>query len=167
MEYEITLGGRTIRANVTRERDDLLVSLDGGPVRRVRAERLGAAEWAFDEDGLRRTLGIAVRGDAIEAQHRGHGLRGGIVDVRDLALQHADGVAAGDIITQMPGLVVRVLVKPGDRVHAGQATVVVEAMKMENELRAAMDGVVVEVPAVAGTPVEAGTVLCRIAPEAA
>ena len=40
----------------------------------------------------------------------------------------------------MPGKVVRVLVKPGDEVKARQGLVVVEAMKMENELRAARDG---------------------------
>jgi biotin carboxyl carrier protein len=55
--------------------------------------------------------------------------------------------------------VVKVLVKPGDRVSARQGLVVVEAMKMENELRAARAGRVAEVRVTEGTLVEARAVL--------
>jgi len=59
----------------------------------------------------------------------------------------------------MPGKIVKVLVQPGDRVEPRQGLVVVEAMKMENELRAKAAGTVVEVRAVEGTSVEAGAIL--------
>jgi biotin carboxyl carrier protein len=59
----------------------------------------------------------------------------------------------------MPGRIVRVLRLVGDRVRAGEGLVVVEAMKMENELRAPRDGVVKEVLVVEGALVEAGTAL--------
>ena len=59
----------------------------------------------------------------------------------------------------MPGRVVKVLVSAGDRVVARQALVVVEAMKMENELRAPADAVVREVRIVEGASVEAGAIL--------
>ena len=59
----------------------------------------------------------------------------------------------------MPGRVMRVLVGPGDVVADRQSLVVVEAMKMENELRAPRAGVVAEVRVVEGMPVEARTVL--------
>ena len=59
----------------------------------------------------------------------------------------------------MPGRVVRVLVAPGDRVAARQGLVIVEAMKMENELRSPKDGLVKTVSATEGLSVEAGTVL--------
>jgi biotin carboxyl carrier protein len=59
----------------------------------------------------------------------------------------------------MPGKVVKHLVAVGDRVSAGQGVVVVEAMKMENELRAPAEGVVKALPAAEGTPVEAGAPL--------
>jgi biotin carboxyl carrier protein len=62
----------------------------------------------------------------------------------------------------MPGRVVRVLVKPGDRISVGQGVVIVEAMKMENELRSPKDGVVREVKTIEGTAVEAGAVLVVI-----
>ena len=59
----------------------------------------------------------------------------------------------------MPGKVVRVLVSRGDAVKARQGLVVVEAMKMENELRAARDGRVREVFVSEGQSVDAGTPL--------
>jgi biotin carboxyl carrier protein len=62
----------------------------------------------------------------------------------------------------MPGRVVRVLVAVGDHVIAKQPVVVVEAMKMENELRTPRDGVVKEVLAIAGAAVDSGAVLVVI-----
>jgi biotin carboxyl carrier protein len=62
----------------------------------------------------------------------------------------------------MPGRVVRVLVQPGDAVEARQPVVVVEAMKMENELRSPKAGRVKDVAVAAGTSVEAGRVLVVI-----
>ena len=63
------------------------------------------------------------------------------------------------VSTPMPGRVVRVLVAPGDAVANRQALVVVEAMKMENEVRAPRAGKVAEVRVAEGMPVEARTVL--------
>jgi pyruvate carboxylase subunit B len=59
----------------------------------------------------------------------------------------------------MPGLVVRVEAKPGDKVTAGTGLVVLEAMKMENELKAAAPGVVKAVRVAPGEAVERGQVL--------
>jgi biotin carboxyl carrier protein len=53
-------------------------------------------------------------------------------------------------------------VKPGDRVGQGQGMVVMEAMKMENELRAAAAGTVKLVHATVGTAVEKGTILVEM-----
>ena len=63
------------------------------------------------------------------------------------------------VTSPMPGRIVRVLVKAGDQVVAKQGLVVVEAMKMENELRAARDGRVRELLVAQGQSVDAGTVL--------
>jgi acetyl/propionyl-CoA carboxylase alpha subunit len=59
----------------------------------------------------------------------------------------------------MPGKVVKILCAPGDDVKAGQGVIVVEAMKMENELKAARDGKVKSVSVKEGQPVEAGQTL--------
>ncbi len=63
------------------------------------------------------------------------------------------------VTAPMPGKIVRVLVKAGDQVTAKQGLVVVEAMKMENELRAARDGRVRDVSVIEGQSVDAGAVL--------
>ena len=62
-------------------------------------------------------------------------------------------------MSPMPGKIVRLLVKTGDQVQAKQGLVVVEAMKMENELRAARDGRVRELSVTEGQSVDAGAVL--------
>jgi biotin carboxyl carrier protein len=66
------------------------------------------------------------------------------------------------IVSPMPGKVVRLLAKPGDRVVHRQPVVVIEAMKMENELRATRDGAVAELLVHEGQSVEAGTLLAVI-----
>ena len=76
----------------------------------------------------------------------------------------SDRAAAGPqlITAPMPGKIVRVFVRPGDAVTARQPLVVVEAMKMENELRANRDGTVAEVHVREGLSVEAGAPLIVI-----
>jgi biotin carboxyl carrier protein len=86
-----------------------------------------------------------------------------ILDPRRRAARGRDGAAdtagPGVIVSPMPGRVVKVLVAPGDAVAARQGLVVVEAMKMENELRAPRAGRVSEVRVREGAPVDANTVL--------
>jgi biotin carboxyl carrier protein len=64
----------------------------------------------------------------------------------------------------MPGSIVRVLVTKGQAVTKGQILVVVEAMKMENEFRSPIDGVVAELPSEAGRTVDANALLARVEP---
>jgi biotin carboxyl carrier protein len=63
----------------------------------------------------------------------------------------------------MPGKVVRVLVKAGDQVEAAQGLLVVEAMKMQNEIRSPKGGTVERVLVKEGQAVNAGEVLCVVA----
>ncbi len=73
-----------------------------------------------------------------------------------------DGAAASGaqrIVAPMPGRIVRVLVQPGDTVSPRQGLVIIEAMKMENELGAARAGVVTHVGVAEGLSVEAGRLL--------
>ena len=66
------------------------------------------------------------------------------------------------VVAPMPGLIVRINAAVGDLVAAGQGLVVMEAMKMENELRAPAAGTVKAVHAQPGTAVEKGTVLVEL-----
>jgi len=79
---------------------------------------------------------------------------------RNSARHGGEGVQT--ITSPMPGKVVRVLVSPGDAVEAGQGVIVVEAMKMQNEMKANRAGTVLSLPAKEGATVTAGDVLATI-----
>jgi biotin carboxyl carrier protein len=76
------------------------------------------------------------------------------------ASRGGDGVQT--VMAPMPGKVVRVLVAPGDEVAAGQGLLVVEAMKMQNEMKAARAGKILSVMVKEGSTVAAGDVLATI-----
>ena len=90
-----------------------------------------------------------------------------ILDERKLRLRRAAGTFSLEgpqrIDAPMPGKVTRVLVKVGDEVQEGQGLVVVEAMKMENELKSPKAGKVAELHAVEGATVESGAKLVVVA----
>ena len=89
-----------------------------------------------------------------------------VIDPRAWSGRRHGGVEAEgrqQIVAPMPGKVVRLLVKEGDRVEAGQGLLVVEAMKMQNEIRSPKSGTVERVLAKEGQPVNAGDVLCVVA----
>jgi biotin carboxyl carrier protein len=66
------------------------------------------------------------------------------------------------VVAPMPGKVIRVLVQAGDRVEAGQGLLVVEAMKMQNEIRSPKGGTVERLHVKEGQPVNAGEVLAWV-----
>ncbi len=66
------------------------------------------------------------------------------------------------ILASMPGKIVRILVQPGETVTAGQGVIVIEAMKMQNEMKARRAGRVTAVPVREGETVAAGAILATI-----
>ena len=82
--------------------------------------------------------------------------------IRDLSGSSTAASGPAPLVAPMPGLVVRLNVKPGDEVRAGQPLVVMEAMKMENELRSPASGTVKSVPAAVGAAVEKGALLVEL-----
>ncbi len=73
---------------------------------------------------------------------------------------NADGIA--EIRTQMPGKVVRILVEEGAEIEVGEGVIVVEAMKMQNEMKSPKDGIVKEIRVAEGATVNAGDILAII-----
>jgi acetyl/propionyl-CoA carboxylase alpha subunit len=154
----------------------VVVELDGDGVR-VDGERLQAG--LADVEGTPVKL-VTVGSEVHRVVARRGGTRGrytlwldgyryevDALDERSRAIRELAGPAAGaggpaPLVAPMPGLVIRVNVKPGDSVQAGQGLVVMEAMKMENELRSPAAGTVKRVGAEPGTAVEKGTVLVEL-----
>lgn len=115
----------------------------GGVQHRVIAGRSGArGNYALWMDGWRFDV------EALDERTRA---------IRELSAANQGPAGPATVIAPMPGMIVRVQVAVGDRVEAGQGVVVMEAMKMENELRSAAGGTVRVVNAVPGTAVEKGT----------
>ena len=169
MRYDIDAGGRTRQVTVTRAGDAFAVTLDGHTWR-VDAARINAHTLSLLVDGVsRKSHDLVVAGGRETAQLT---VRVGTVPVpvsvngtrRWGRKDDAAGRGGGPqrIAAPMPGKVVRVLVKAGDAVQARQPLVVVEAMKMENELRAGRDGTVAEMHAGEGMSVDAGALLVVI-----
>ena len=95
---------------------------------------------------------------------QGHRFRVAITDPRRWSPKRATahGQDRENIIAPMPGKIVRVLVAPGDRVESGQGIVVVEAMKMQNEMKAHRGGRIAALPVREGETVSAGAILATI-----
>ena len=187
MTFDIELGGRPRSVSVEKAgREGRYRVIVDGQARDVDARRAGpntllvsvaahppkvpglSADKSRQEEGLARTYEVGVTpsrnaGDVLVTL----GGRTAVVTVNghrrgrasDTA-RHAPGERA--IVAPMPGRVVRILVAVGDEVAPGQGVVVVEAMKMENELRAPAAGRVKDVTVTPGTSVEAGRVLVVI-----
>jgi biotin carboxyl carrier protein len=121
----------------------------------------GAVSMLVEDDSY--NVDFEERGDEVAVLVRTEVVRFDIVDERRLRMRAAAATFQAEgkqtITAPMPGKIVKVFVKPGDEVAEGQGLVVVEAMKMENELKAPKAGKVTEVLAKEGTTVENGAKL--------
>jgi biotin carboxyl carrier protein len=162
MKFEAEVKGRTLRLDVRAQDGTYLVDLDG---RRLHVEaHFDGAFLSLSIDGRRHDLGIVRRGSTLLVSHPQ-----GLLDValRDPARASDHGPHRGPhgparVTAPMPGKIVRVLVSPGQEVAAGAGLLVVEAMKMENELRAPRAGVVLDLVAREGQAVESGALLAVV-----
>jgi biotin carboxyl carrier protein len=170
MTFEIEVNGRTRSVSIERAGDGRFrVSVDGD-VSVVEAQRTGAfgISLLLADDGHQSAKVSIAPGSAQGETLAYLDGRSAVVAVnarrtgRGAADAGAGAHGEQTITAPMPGRVVRVLVAPGDAVEARQPVVVVEAMKMENELRSPKTGRVREVAVAAGTSVEAGRVLVII-----
>jgi biotin carboxyl carrier protein len=184
MQYEVEVNGRLRQVNVNRTDGRFVVSLDGREWR-LDAARIDAYTLSLLIDESRGPA--APAGGEIEEAASATAISShevtvttesgsgqitatvGAVPVR-VALNgrrrwtRSDGGASGGagpqrLLAPMPGKIVRILVATGQAVKQRQPLVVVEAMKMENELRAAADGIVTELHVQEGQSVDAGTLL--------
>lgn len=107
-------------------------------------------------------VGLIDHKDYVEVEVVGERHLINVYDPRKKSLKLMDGDGAGLIQTQMPGRVIEVCVQEGESVTKGQIVIIVEAMKMENPLKATKDGVVSEIFVSGGDLVEAKAKLLMI-----
>ncbi len=156
--FSVTINGKNRVVNASWIDAETISMIDGGVAREIR----------LHPRGDHRAVGVEVGGclyDALvsrrkrERESRAMGATGASGAVR---APERGATGAFRVSAPMPGRIVRVLVAVGDRVSARQGVIVVEAMKMENELRTPRDGIVKEVLVEPGAAVETGAVLVVI-----
>ena len=166
MRYYATVGGRTVEVELGGDG----VSVDGRPVevdlRRVAGTRVRSL--LVDGDS-HRVVAHRDEGGAWEIHLRGRRVPVEVVDERTRAIREMTGGAGGPagpkaLRAPMPGLVVKVEVEVGEVVEPGRGVVIVEAMKMENELAAEAPGRVEAIRVEEGEAVEKNQVLVEFAP---
>ena len=144
-----SVGGSVLPARIAElERSPEHVLMLGDEVHRVLVRR-GATRGRYTMwvDGVRLEV------EALDERSR---------TIRELAGATSGPSGPAPLVAPMPGMIVRVNVSVGDQVQAGQGLVVMEAMKMENELRAAAAGTVKRVHVSPGTAVEKGALLLEL-----
>jgi len=173
MRYDVEVNGRIRQVHVQRADGKFSVSI-GDRTWSVDAARVDAKTLSLllsDSTGQAvSSHDVALVPDRVTGQLMAH--VGGVrvpVAVNGWRQRKGDDRGSGGagpvrLVAPMPGKVVRVLAPPGTQVTARQPIVVIEAMKMENELRAGRDGTVSEVPVTPGQSVEAGALLAIITP---
>lgn len=156
-EWHVTLSGYGYDASIKDDGPDTLVSLDNSEPVKI------ASDWTPGRSHARFRVGAEELGVKIAAAGSGWRMRWRGIDV--VANVRAPRVAAlarimplkappdtsKMLLCPMPGVVTAIMVEEGDTVEAGQALATVEAMKMENVLRAERQGVVVRISAKAGS----------------
>ncbi|HEX5971749.1 MAG TPA: biotin/lipoyl-containing protein [Gemmatimonadaceae bacterium] len=155
-EVEVLVDGDTVTVNGETHRASLS-SVAGTPVSLLRLgnEVRRVVVRSGDSRG-RYTLwldGFRFETEALDERAR---------TIRELTAGAAAAAGPAPIVAPMPGMIVRVSAEVGDQVQPGQGVVVMEAMKMENELRATSAGTVRAVLVTPGTAVEKGAVLLEL-----
>jgi len=166
----VTLEGREAEVTMHTQGGKLVLETDG---RHIEADfvRLPDGEvYSLLIDGRSHVVRVAPAGDGLEVEVRGTVIPVEVKHPLEKMLQASGAVRSASrgetVSAPMPGVVVSLRVSPGDVVHAGQAVVVVEAMKMQNELAVLHDGVVSEVLVAVRAAVSAGQALIKLLPVA-
>jgi len=176
MNYEVEIAGRVRQVSVRRVDGRFVVTVDGREhvvdAQRVDGQTMsllmarpdampmivGASYTAtLASDPVTKQMLVGVGGVAVPVSLNGR-RRSGRKD------EAARSAGPQRIVAPMPGKIVKVLVNKGDPVRARQPLVVIEAMKMENELRAVRAGAVTELHVQEGQSVDAGTLVALVAP---
>jgi biotin carboxyl carrier protein len=154
LEFEFTLNGEKRRVKTDARSPATVVTIDGVTYE-VDWTRVRDGVLSLILDGRSHTVQVAKRdgGVVVQVEGRQFAIDTGRGDNDGAVSAAVSAGGGGKIKAPMPGNVVKVMVAEGDEVSAGASLVVVEAMKMENEVRSPADGVVAKVNVKAGDSV--------------
>jgi biotin carboxyl carrier protein len=161
VKLEIQLGGRKRAVELMHRDSKLACTLDGAEVA-LDPVQVAEGTYSILLEGQSYEVRVYPAPDGLHITSGGEEFVARVRDPRSLARGRGGALEAEgpqQIVAPMPGKVVRMLVKAGDNVEAGQGLLVVEAMKMQNEIRSPKSGTVERVAAAEGQSVNAGEVL--------
>jgi biotin carboxyl carrier protein len=162
MTFDATVAGRTVRVEVRGRNGRYTVTLDGASIEVDRVEN-SPPFASLLVDGESHEVGIERQAQGYVVLLAGHAVSVEMAEAgRGAAPAAAGAHGPARLTAPMPGRVVRVLEAPGADVAAGQGLVVIEAMKMENELKSPRAGRVQEVAVREGQAVETGALLAVV-----
>jgi len=160
MLFDATIDGRTVRVEVRAREGRYAVTVDGRLLE-VDHQEAGPHFASLIIGGKSYEAGLEKRPDGYNVVLAEDALYVELRGASRAAAAPARKADAGParVLAPMPGRLVRVLVEPGQEVREGDGLVVVEAMKMENELRSPRAGRVAQVPVREGQAVDTGALL--------
>jgi biotin carboxyl carrier protein len=166
MAFIARLGEKTYTVEIEEIGKSLYrVAVDGSEFV-VDGKKTGLANYSLIVDNRSFEVDVDVREDEYRVLVDGRSYHINLLDERRMRV---GGLQSGiqpqgrqNVSVPMPGKVIAVLVSEGDKVERGQGMVIVEAMKMENEVRCPIDGEVKEVRVKTGDALEAGAVLAVV-----
>jgi len=169
MIYEVSEGKTTVRIGLRELGESVYELTIDGKTCRVDAAKSGRMIYSVIENGHQYEAIVDERGShGFDVLMAGRLFHLDATDERRKLLAHASKVKAEGkqtITAQMPGKIVKLAVAVGDGVSEGQGLVVIEAMKMENEIPSPIDGRVVEIGVREGEAVEMGALLLVVEPQ--
>ena len=165
MTYDVRIGGEAATLIVERDGDTGIFTYareGGDSIRKIFSmHAAGAGRYSVLIEGRSYDVTFAGHG---EVAVNGRTVRMEVYDRRKLRARRAAAKGEGrqTVSAMMPGQVIRVLVEVGQAVETGQRLIVVEAMKMQNEMKSPGPGKIVEIRTAPGAAVAAGQVLIVI-----
>jgi len=164
MIYEVTIAEKVYRVELVRTEQQWKCKLDG---REMPLDVVSA------QDGM---LSLLLQGKSYEVRHETVGAESNVVvgqerfnasvrDPRSFRSRRRSGASEQGVMkikAPMPGKVVRILASAGTQVETGQSVLVIEAMKMQNELKAPKTGLVKKINVEEGAAVDAGQALAEV-----
>jgi biotin carboxyl carrier protein len=161
MKLQIEVGGKKRRVELTTVGERAVWAIDGEPLE-ADATEVSPGIFSILINGESFAVRLERVGEELRAFTGGREFRVLIQDEREWRRNRGGSVEAEgrqQVLAPMPGKIVRVLVSAGDSVRAGQGLLVVEAMKMQNEIRAPKSGRIDRVRVIEGQTVNAGEVV--------
>ncbi|MBI2680495.1 MAG: biotin/lipoyl-binding protein [Candidatus Solibacter usitatus] len=164
MSFNVQIDGRETTLDVRENGAGREFRLGSGEWRRAQVLEVEPGVFSILLDGRSYEARVENAQDGAGVTIGGRRMRVELQDPRRANRQSAGRRTDGplQVAAPMPGKIVRFLVARGDEVVAGQGLVVIEAMKMQNELKAARPGLVAAIPVREGETVSAGAVLVVI-----